>query len=174
MTPKKWFGRKHEPIKTFKTTKALLQRSLAEIEAGNWCKGELARHFVETGPHFLSPQKLRDQPMGCALGLVCMFAGLGKITKVEYRGKEGERRNKILFDPEWPEDDSPEAVKYAIIALAKAVPRKERAEINAGLENPNAGDKLYRAQRLVWSYNDMSTTDQAEAAAWFRKAIASL
>lgn len=175
--------------KTYKTARAILEHSLAEIEAGHWCQGMLAdlgkykpkwsKKFIrissEDDPRDVESDdpEFLDKPMGCAIGLVATFGGVGRDITFSL----GERK-VTFFVPEYPDDDSPQGVKDAVRALAWAVPKRTRKRMgytDERLEEIGLSDHYDdNYENLVTSYNDRRTVTRKAAAEWFRRALESL
>ena len=126
------------------SAKTILKKSIKDIEAGQWCQGDL---YKERDPDTGTPYpKLH----ACAVGLVAMH-GLDGI-------QEGD---KFYFD--YPTEMSPEPVRTALRALYDALPKGRKSKWRTG-------DFLSMRDAVI-EYNDAPSTKRTRAAAWFSKAL---
>lgn len=163
-------------MKKYKTAKTILRHAIDDIDAGLWCRGALAKYGkykTQYGAFDLTSEEsfscaaedsfemnLLDKPTGCALGLVSMYAGLGTTETQVVNGKK-----VTLFVPRYPEFKDGEGVRAALIALAKATPKKyHHVDIDTANDDEVA--------KVIYSYNDDKTTTKGKASKWFNKALA--
>jgi hypothetical protein len=154
-------------VRHYKTARTILRKSLEDIEAGHWKRGHLAvipaaafnGEFYEDGDAVgndvvVYVKDACDVQMGCAVGLVAMYGGIGEPLK---RG---------FFQPEYPSRarNKVPGVEQALRALYDALPARRRYEDSADL----ALDDLEYA---VIDYNDERHVSKKTAANWFRKAL---
>lgn len=160
-------------MKHYDTAKEILEASLNDIEEGRWVCSRLATSTID-GEVYDGCYIPKDDPMGCALGLVATHGGHGRYDTLEVNGVEWES-----FIPAYPSEpawdfggddedsigpDASLAVIEARDALARATGFMDEAE------GPNDG--------AVYGYNDglqgLASNGPLRAAEWFRRALASL
>lgn len=172
----------------------ILTKSLADIEAGNWCQKELGAVQYEDNAlldYFESAEySYHGAPvktMACAVGLLSLYGDKGLETlSFEYGGKTYSFTTNLQY----PTNESPKPIRDAVDALFDAIPVKSRRELikeartNSPdiLEEWNDEAKSYlpipvsafdtnQKQVILVNYNDRETTTQKKALQWFGKAL---
>ncbi len=159
----------------------ILEESIKDIAAGYWCKSHLAKYgegvddggnvcdfspddvFTETTENWQSFSPY-EKPMGCALGLIAMYGGIGEPFKQKVDGVWLEG-----FCPTYPNDhfgitDSHPVVE-SLKALYEALPEDRKIV-------PDYGDfDIDEVESAVYEYNDSDDCDRPTAEAWFRRAL---
>lgn len=180
--------------KTFKRAKRILEESLNDIRAGQWCTnalleyGEISSPYTKSGkqvlgedetPSYLDPRHtpitFYESVKGCALGLVSMYGGLGTLADFTELG-DGH-----IFLPRYAkETDSPE-IKKALLALVKAIPKTSFNQLCAVVDMESTADEEARSKKdatlmsvgllnqFIWGYNDKLSRVSAEK--WFKRAV---
>lgn len=174
--------------KTYKSAKRILEESLLDIRAGQWCTGslieygEIEQSWAKTGKVILNEEDgpeawgmsditYYDAPRGCALGLVSMYAGLGTLCDFTERG------DGYIFLPRYANNftDAP-GVKKALVALVRAIPKRERKLFYSELEDVDETlldtperMSVESLNQVIFTFNDSLT--QRRAIYWFKKAI---
>jgi hypothetical protein len=161
----------------------ILRKSVADIDAGFWCQGDLG-YCVGTE----APFKTEDSKdhMGCAVGLLSMYGNHSYTTQIS---------GKPITYLSYPSDGvAPKGVRVALEALYFALPKKRqlsktrfnnaRANYIEEFTTYGDGDLTKRQienqatvsvmQEAVVGYNDDTTTNQAKALKWFTKALNSV
>jgi hypothetical protein len=157
------------------TAKGILEASLRDIEEGRWTCKVLANSSIE-GHKFEGHFIPKDDPMGCALGLISMHGGHGKETTVTVAGIEFE-----AFIPAYPnanvlEDD---ASAYGIgdadedgyeeevyVGPASDAVLGARRALLKSIGETDISDADHR----VYMHNDALESAE-DAARWFREAL---
>lgn len=155
-------------MKTYKTAKTILKHALEDIEAGMWCKGQLAEYGTcgvlrvgEDNLYCLDTFEAHEKPMGCALGLLATYGGLGKEKKYKINGVV-----TTFFVPTYPSFNHGREIEKALVALATAVPKSHRQGLDTQAEQS--------VIETIYSYNDMDHVTKDRAVRWFRKALATV
>lgn len=172
------------------TAAEILQAAIEDIEAGFWCKNDLWKAFEEEvdWSSACTTRSLTEKPIGCALGLVAMYGGWGKghyayvgenmpYGSYERKPSRGTNVKRVrVFEPSYPNDKSPQAVKDAVQALYDAIPKTAVKLFRKEAEEDTGGEisEFEMATTVIWRYNDRSETTQKKAASWFKKALASV
>jgi hypothetical protein len=139
-----------------RNARQILQLSLSDIEKGKWIQSELGSCTRDGN---------NCERIGCALGLVAIH---GEDYSDEYTSKGG----MTTYTLKYATDNSPNAVRKAVAALAATIPAKTRKEIVMSYEPVgDNGDHIDFLNNLVWSYNDRGTTTAKIAAQWFKRAL---
>lgn len=162
-------------MKTYKTAKAILRHSLAEIEAGFWCKNDLYRitdegYDDQTNRYTCT---LRDRQIGCALGHIATFGGHTRLASIHVTKPDGSGEIVRAQVPNYPaEGTASDGLLKARDALAAAIPAATRKKIAASMDSVVVGGGNGRdLDYLVADYNDSDKMGQKKAAAWFRRAL---
>ena len=179
-------------MRFYKTGKSIIKASLEDIQNGQWCKGKLAelgtcavavdaksvpytaeidedfagRHRLWTSKSKLEDVQKKD-PMGCAMGLIAMHAGIGKEIVVRDRKT---KEDIVFFVPRYANFKDGPGVKAAMLALYNAIPatwRKTRERYEGERADPTNSDHV---MGYIIGYND-DECDQAKAKRWFKKAL---
>ncbi len=165
-------------MKHYSTAKEILEESIKDISAGHWCKGNLAEYGETEGGATFSNEQIGsdtsawepfipfEKPMGCAIGLISMYGGLGSEFEQQIDGVTLKS-----FMPEYPNsayglNDSAPVVE-ALKALYDAAPGVGTVD-SAHEFDMDIAD----IETAVFEYNDSSGCDRPTAEAWFRRALA--
>lgn len=168
------------------TAKELLQSSLDDIKEGHWCTGVLGDFGLRTTGIDLKIRitddhlreglvkdelgvELLDKPMGCAVGLVSTYAGIGEPVHVVVGGVPRE-----LFAPFYPDDKAPKPVWDAMRSLALSVPESSLSRDYKDPDDPYYTDlssvlSMSTLVDVVTAYNDRIDRNKAEE--WFSDAL---
>lgn len=173
----------------------ILTKSIADIEAGNWCQKELGAiqhadgnvldYFDEYNVEY---HGVPTKTMACAVGLLSLYGDKGLETvSFEFEGKQYSFTTNLKY----PTLKSPKPIRDCVDALYDALPTKARRELIA--EARNDGDEFFdewneetrsyvqvptsafntiQKQQIIVRYNDRESTTQKIASKWFRKALA--
>ncbi len=164
-------------MKHYSTAKEILEESIKDIAAGHWCKGNLAEYGETKGGTTFSNEQVGcdtsawdsfipfEKPMGCAIGLISTYGGLGSEFEQQVDGVTLKS-----FEPEYPNsayslNDSAPVVE-ALKALYDAAPGI------GGTGDPGFDLEIDDVETAIYEYNDSSECTQPVAEAWFRRALA--
>lgn len=175
-------------MKHYNTAREILQASLEDIEDGRWICSKLACSTI--GDKYFEGHYIpKDEPMGCALGLIATHGGHGKSETLTVAGVEWESFIPAYpSDPAWREGgeevwDS-ELEEYVVEGeilgppASQAVLDARDTLIRASGETPGTDYDDDPPDHQVYSHNDAlkGSGDRAPeiAAQWFRDALALL
>ncbi len=192
-------------MRHYRSAQGILEHSLQDIEAGYWKSAVLMEfplsailkdereeyaEYLESGnlttefgpvEGVTIRKNTCDIPMGCALGMVAMYGGVGTTDQM----RPG------YFAPGYPSEwinrgqKIPEAVVQAMFLLGAAIPEsntnrrmlrdQEGLEIVGEWDQINPGiqeEILLTVEGAITGYNDSGGTGKKKAAEWFQRAIA--
>jgi hypothetical protein len=158
-------------MKHYNTAKEILEASLAEIENGHWTCSILAKSHIgdlKFDGYFIP----KDDPMGCALGLIAVHGGHGESKTLEVKGEKWESFIPAYpSEPAWygsDEDGNDVLGPNASAAVIEARNALVRASGRPVMEDGDGDEPVY-------GFNDGMRGDPKgpeRAAQWFRDALA--